>query len=128
METIKKWIYEENSTKMRLEAKMIISIFLLIIFVPPLHFIGTYITYGFVIANNPGYDLSTGCPIGKPNCFKRMLCYEGNLGSCHALSILTMWLVPLLLLILYLIVMECYQGCPYFTCTKSINNNGTSPV
>ena len=123
MDTIKKWIYEENSGKMRQEAHMLISISMVLIFVPPLYFIGVYITYGFVIANNPGFDLSTGCEIGKPNCFQKMLCYEGNLGSCYALGILTMWLVPALVSILYLFVMFCYRK--YLLCrgTKSVQPN-----
>lgn len=123
MDTIKKWIYEENSDKMRQEARILGSILMVLIFVPPLHFIGTYITYGFVIANNPGFDLSTGCEIGKPNCFQKMLCYEGNLGSCHALSILTMWLVPLIVLILYLFVMFCYRKYLQWRGTKSVQPN-----
>jgi len=109
MDTIKKWIYEDNSDKMRKEAEMLISIIIFVIVVPPLHFIGTYLAYGFVIANNPGYDLSTGCPIGKPNCFQRMLCYQNNLGSCHGISILSMWIVPLLILGIYFVGVYSYR-------------------
>lgn len=35
------------------------------------------------------YDMSTGCPLNKPNCTKKLVCYEQNLLGCFRASVLS---------------------------------------
>ena len=61
-------------------------------FLITLHYAGTYLLFGFIIAGSPDYNRITGCPPNIENCIgrRKLLCYQEDMSSCHMLGLLTL--------------------------------------
>lgn len=95
----------ENPDNLRSETEDCGIIMFVIFIFASLYIIGVFMTYGFMVAANPNYNLTTGCPIDNDcTTVKKMWCYERHYGMCFILGILTMWVFPFVSLIIYTIV------------------------
>lgn len=76
-------------------------------FVLLVHYIGTYILFGIVIASSPNHNSVTGCPSGTDSCtnHQKLLCYQQYMTACHILGIVTFMAM---LLFLFIICMLFY--------------------
>uniref|UniRef100_A0A6C0C7E2 Uncharacterized protein n=1 Tax=viral metagenome TaxID=1070528 RepID=A0A6C0C7E2_9ZZZZ len=71
----------------------IVGIILVAGVIVALHYLGTYLLFGFVIAAHPDYNRVTGCaPNFYPNCWphEKMMCSQEDMYMCHLLGLITL--------------------------------------
>lgn len=84
-----------------------------------LYFAGTYILYGIDLLINPGYNTTTGCPIGKQTCDKKMTCYENNMWACYFLGLPAIIIVLQIIILVFAIIWYVFQFLfVYLFCCK----------
>lgn len=114
METIRNMFREQNPHNLRkyVECLACSSIWILIAgAIVALHYTGTYLLFGFIIAGSPNYDRVTGCPLGKSDCNwgEKMTCYEETMAVCHLFGVVTLGGVILGMFITVMIIIGvCY--------------------
>jgi len=88
----------------------------------PLHYIGTYLVFGFVVAGSPNNNRITGCPDGVDNCdqTQKMLCYQENMSLCHQLGFVTLIGLLIVPVFIFLIIIKLNNMC---ICIYDVTNN-----
>jgi hypothetical protein len=82
-----------------------------------LHYTGTYLLFGFIVAGSPNNNRITGCPDGTIECYRhqKMVCYQEDMSFCHMLGLVTLFATILGLLFgLGIIIGTCigvYEVC-----------------
>lgn len=57
-----------------------------------LHYTGTYLLFGFIVAGSPDYNRTTGCPNGMNDCLakQKLMCYQEKMLVCHIFGLITL--------------------------------------
>lgn len=137
MKVVQAMISEDNPNNINCIWIGFLSIIMIFTFIGT-YIAGVYLTYGFIIASYPGYDLETGCnkayiigyADGSSFCVytDKMPCYNKNMNWCYLFGWFTMWLIPLtfgvivgFLWYLYKIVLNCFSA--YETAIKMMDGH-----